>query len=561
MLMRRPARASIEIVVAGAIAASLAAWAKDIGPAEVADQIAAARRQEAAGDAAAAIKSLTELLAAPDGLDPASRARVGADLASLHFKLGDYAEAMALATAAAADAELGGDLSAQSRAEFMVGMVHRSLQQLDDARRAFRASARLARDSGDTNLWVRALNEEGNVLAMTDDLEGALAPKLEALHDLGDEVEPGTRFSLENDTAFVYSLLDRPADALPHFERAWQLGLELGNRRAAAYVACNLAGCLAALGDPASGIPWAERGLAIAVADGLLPAEEHARAVLGELLAGTGDPAAAVVQLHRAYELRKRILGEDSARRIAELGSRHEAERREAEIELLRRDAEIRELELLQARNQRRLMVGALVALAAFVAVLAAAYRFKVRANAEIRAANLELDASRRRVEELSRTDALTGLANRRSLEERLADEARRYERSGRSFAVVLADIDLFKEVNDRFGHEAGDEVLSVVARRLRAGVRAIDLAGRWGGEEFLIVLPDTEIAGARELAEKLRRCVADQPVPLRDTELSVTLTLGLATHAGATVEGTIRRADAALYRGKHDGRNRVTVG
>ena len=561
MLIRRPARPPIEIVVAVAIALSLPLWADGIGPAEVAERIAAANRQEAAGDPSAAVLALTELLRDPDGLDPASRARVGVDLAALHFNLGYYAEAMVSATAAAADAELGGDRSAQGHAEFMVGMVHRSLQQLDDARRAFRASARLARDTGDTDLWVRALNEEGNVLAMTDDLEGALQRKLEALRDLGDGVSPATRFSLENDTAFVYSLLGRPGDALPHFERAWQLGLELDNRRAAAFVACNLAGCLAELGDPAGGIAWAERGLAIAVADGLLPAEEHASAVLGQLLAGTGDSAAAVVHLHRAYELHKLILSEDSARRIAELGSRHEAERREAEIELLRRDAEIRELELERARDLRRLMVGAMVALAAFVAVLAAAYRFKVRANAEIRAANMELDASRRRVEELSRTDALTGLANRRSLEERLAEEARRYERSGRSFAVVLADIDLFKEVNDRFGHEAGDEDLSVVAGRLRAGVRAVDLAGRWGGEEFLIVLPDTDIAGARELAEKLRRCVADQPVPLRDSELSVTLTLGLATHAGATVEDTIRRADAALYRGKHDGRNRVVAG
>jgi diguanylate cyclase (GGDEF)-like protein len=209
----------------------------------------------------------------------------------------------------------------------------------------------------------------------------------------------------------------------------------------------------------------------------------------------------------------------------------------------------------------RRLLVSAMAALVAFLAVLGVAYRIKATANAAISTANQDLETARRRVEELSRTDALTHLANRRALEERLTDEALRSKRSGRGFAVVLADIDRFKDVNDRFGHNAGDRVLRELAKRLHEGVRTIDLAGRWGGEEFLVVLPCTDLEGARELAEKLRRTAGATPVTVDEDEISLTLTLGVAVHQHGSFEETVRRADAALYRGKRAGRDRVVVG
>jgi diguanylate cyclase (GGDEF)-like protein len=525
-----------------------------------AGRLAAARQLEAEGRSEAAADLLLDLLDDPDGLDPPARAAAQVDLARLRLVLGDYTAAMEAAAAAAAEAEGIGDRSAQSSAEFIVGMVHRHLNQLDEAAGAFRASARLALDVGDTDQYLRAANEESNVLVMTGNLEGALDRKLEAIRDAGDGAGPGVLASLENDLAFVYSMLDRHAEAFPHFERAWQLNLELGLRREAALIACNLAGNVAALGDLPGAVSWAERGLAIAEADGLLPAQEEAHLMLGEILAAAGDASAAVPHLRQAYELRERTLTEESARRIAELGSRHESERREAEIALLRRDAEIRGLELDRARSVRRLLVGGVVALVAFLAVLAAAYRIKVRANSEIRAANREIEAARRRVEELSRTDALTGLANRRALEERLADEALRSERSKRAFTVVLADIDRFKQVNDGLGHGVGDGVLRELAARLHAGVRSLDLAGRWGGEEFLLVLPDTGAEGALELVEKLRRTISGRAVEVAGQEIPVRLTFGVAEHRGGSIEDTVRRADEALYRGKREGRDRVVV-
>jgi diguanylate cyclase (GGDEF)-like protein len=555
-------RHSVLVAVAAAIAGGAAAVAAAAAPSVLANErLEAARLQEADGQVRAAADTLVDLLATADDLDPASRATIGAHIARLFLTLGDFATAMEAATTAAADAELADDRSAQAYAEFMVGMVHRNLNQFEAAKNAFRASARLALDAGDTEQYLRATNEESNALVRGDDLEGALEKKLEALRAAGEGTDPAIIASLENDIAFVYSLLDRHAEAFPHFERAWELNLELDHRRDAAIIACNLAGNLAALGDFDRAMEWAERGLAIADVDDLLPVQELAHATLGALLSETGDAAQAVPHLQEAYDLRGRTLNEDSARRIAELGSRHEAERREAEIALLRRDADIRELELDHARTLRRLLVGGMAALVAFLAVLAAAYRIKARANAEISAANRNLETARRRVEELSRTDALTGLANRRALEERLAAEARRSERSRRGFAVVLADIDRFKDVNDSFGHDPGDEVLRELAKRLRAGVRAVDLAGRWGGDEFLVILPDTDADGGRELAEKLRQAIGGRPVTVSVGAIPVTVTFGVAVHHHGSFEETIRRADEALYRGKRAGRDRVAVG
>ncbi|HSL17723.1 MAG TPA: diguanylate cyclase [Methylomirabilota bacterium] len=270
-------RSPVLISIAAVVACAAAAVPAQAAPAAAGERLAAAQRLEAEGDIAGAADTLDEILSTGGALDPATRSAVGSEIARLRLVLGDYTAAMEAATAAAADAELAGNRSAQGRAEFLVGMVHRLLQQLDEAGRAFRASARLARDTGDTDLYLQAVNEEG-------------------------------------------------------------------------------------------------------------------------------------------------------------------------------------------------------------------------------------------------------------------------------------------KEVNDRFGHDAGDEVLRDLAGRLRDGVRAVDLAGRWGGEEFLLVLPDTDDAGAAELAEKLRRAVAARPLTVGDLELALTLTFGVAAHEGGPVEDTVRRADEALYRGKRAGRDRVSV-
>jgi diguanylate cyclase (GGDEF)-like protein len=163
-------------------------------------------------------------------------------------------------------------------------------------------------------------------------------------------------------------------------------------------------------------------------------------------------------------------------------------------------------------------------------------------------------------VQENSVRDALTGCFNRRHSLEVLDSELRRARRSHGAFSLVMLDLDHFKRINDRFGHLCGDAVLAHVGQRMNAVLRGSDTKCRYGGEEFLVVLPDTPLAGARRVAELLRKDLEQHPVRWNAQTLVVTASFGIAeiTTADDTTNAIIARADGALYRAKQDGRNCV---
>jgi diguanylate cyclase (GGDEF)-like protein len=162
-----------------------------------------------------------------------------------------------------------------------------------------------------------------------------------------------------------------------------------------------------------------------------------------------------------------------------------------------------------------------------------------------------------------ARTDGLTGLYNRRELDRTLADELQRAERHGQPVALVLIDVDHFKRFNDSHGHLGGDDALRAVAATLRANVRAVDRACRFGGEEFAVVLPASDAEAARVTAERIRAGIAGLAIELTGGETPrVTVSLGVAAYPGdgTTPEDLLGSADAALYQSKAQGRDRVTV-
>jgi diguanylate cyclase len=155
--------------------------------------------------------------------------------------------------------------------------------------------------------------------------------------------------------------------------------------------------------------------------------------------------------------------------------------------------------------------------------------------------------------------DALTGLLNRRAFLETAEKSLIRARRLGLPFAVVLGDIDFFKQVNDNHGHATGDFVLREVSTLIQNMAREYDLVYRWGGEEFLIVLPDTSLDEAAAVAERIRQQFAEKPLTVENLVLDITLTLGVAQLQGfESSEGIIHRADQALYLGKRNGRDQV---
>jgi two-component system cell cycle response regulator len=165
---------------------------------------------------------------------------------------------------------------------------------------------------------------------------------------------------------------------------------------------------------------------------------------------------------------------------------------------------------------------------------------------------------------EMAIIDGLTGLYNRRYMESHLTALVEQAAARGKSLTVLMLDIDYFKAINDSHGHDAGDDVLREFASRVRKSIRGIDLACRYGGEEFVILMPETDMAVATIVAERLRRRIASEPFAIQQGAgmVQATISIGIATFAAAddTIASILKRADQALYRAKRDGRNRVVA-
>ena len=164
---------------------------------------------------------------------------------------------------------------------------------------------------------------------------------------------------------------------------------------------------------------------------------------------------------------------------------------------------------------------------------------------------------------EQAETDSLTGLNNRRVIMQKASLELERSQRGEHPLSLLMVDIDHFKKINDTYGHSSGDAVLAWLGKITKAQCRRVDTLGRIGGEEFLIILPDTKPSGAISVAERIRRIISATPVKLNDkTEVSITVSIGMSTNIWMTREPTLqsmlKQADKALYQAKNQGRNRL---
>ncbi|MTI64541.1 diguanylate cyclase [Methylophaga sp.] len=174
-----------------------------------------------------------------------------------------------------------------------------------------------------------------------------------------------------------------------------------------------------------------------------------------------------------------------------------------------------------------------------------------------VKRTNRQLQLANRQLEHVSRRDHLTGMPNRLYLQEAFESELERYHRYGHVFSLLILDIDHFKRINDAFGHVVGDEILKRISDLLTQNLRGADIAGRWGGEEFLILCPETDLQGAWRLAEQLRTLIGQTDFGI--DKMSITASLGVTDFRDdEMIEDCIKRADQALYRAKHRGRNQT---
>ena len=276
------------------------------------------------------------------------------------------------------------------------------------------------------------------------------------------------------------------------------------------------------------------RALRIARETGSNALRYRSHLALAELHERRGRPGSALRHYRLYDQWKDKVIGGEADRRLTSILIRAEAVQAEREAELHR----LRHVELAEVVKR-----------------LEEADVEKARLVAELRMRATEL-------ERMAREDALTGVSNRRHLAERLEIEFLRARRFERDLTAVMVDADRFKDVNDRFSHAAGDEVLRRLARIIADNCRVVDAVGRWGGEEFLILLVETPPSGAPGACEKIRSAVEDHSWDEVAAGLRVTVSLGYAvlTSDMDTPEELLHAADAALYRAKDAGRNRVSA-
>jgi diguanylate cyclase len=180
----------------------------------------------------------------------------------------------------------------------------------------------------------------------------------------------------------------------------------------------------------------------------------------------------------------------------------------------------------------------------------------------EVAINRLQLQEANAKLHQISRTDGLTGLLNRKAWEQALRREFKRFQRYQHACSLILFDIDHFKEVNDTYGHTAGDQVIRRTAAMLLEGLRDSDVAGRYGGEEFAVILADTDAAGAKVVAERLRTKIEAASVPYEQHVINYTISLGIAELSEKISDPTmwIDTADRGLYNAKRSGRNLAVI-
>ncbi len=532
---------------------------------------------------------------------PAEEARLHGAVASNLIILGRNPEAVERFGRAIAR---GGDhLTALDRATLHrgKGLAHYDAGDFDLAVQHYVASLRASEEAGDV---VEAAKTAGNIgilyntLGQLDDSEAYLERALEGF--TASDFKPGIAGTLINLGSLAAkraldakAIGDEPAERAfneqlrDYNQQAMDLFAELGNRRGVAYAASNVGLAHDRLGEPAVALPFHERSLAVrrevgdvhgtinslvSMAAALTAlrrfddAETHlqeARELLPEgnptLHLSVAEPAVQVAEARGDYQealrrqrevaqIRSEIAASDLRARVAEIQTRFDSEQLQRQVvELEHEQALVTERFRLQ--QQRTLAAAAIsLLLLALIITLFMRYRLKVRSQLAL--------------EQAARTDELTGLSNRRDMRERIAYEIQRTRRNTRPFSVALIDIDNFKAVNDTFGHEAGDGVLNEVVSRIQSQHRRQDTLARWGGDELLLLLPETDEAGALELSNKIAASFSSAPIAHGGHEHAITLSIGVAQYwPGMDLDECLRCADAALYRSKEQGRNRVEAG
>jgi diguanylate cyclase (GGDEF)-like protein len=507
------------------------------------------------------------------------------------FNKGEHAEAIAALEPLARDAEQLGMIQLRLRLGNTIAAAYSNLDDKEGAISWVEASLERAREAG----WPVGIGEALAFLGNFYREAGQFARALETLTEARNVLQAAPRsrgYALACCyLAHVHLAAGAPSLAVERAAEAEDVAMSISATPIAVDMLTVAARATARMGDPNAAVALVQRALAIAREQKLGVWEVDALRALAELYSEHRLPPPDGVQpseaplhfLRQAQEVVRDLTGHAEGVAISrELARAHEvagdfvqalAAERAALTALISEDAQRISNRLLavEARHQtekQRMEVAHQRRLAASEAARAEAL---ARAYDELEYTNRELRAAQAELERLANTDVLTGIANRRHFLAFARNELERALRYGRPVGFVMTDIDKFKSINDTLGHPCGDQVIISAARVLDAGRRSVDGIGRFGGEEFALLLPETDLATALAAAERLRASIERHAIEWEGKRVPITMSFGVAvvdaqqiisehrSDVSQALDALIQRADAALYVAKTSGRNRVS--
>ncbi len=442
----------------------------------------------------------------------------------IYFHLGDYSTAMEWALQGLQHSQERNLPNTEATAFDLIANIHATVNEFPQALRAHQAALHIARTINHKPLEAKNLNNIAMTQVAMGDFETALETSLNCL-SMFQELNSILDIANCYDTmAQIYLGMGDYLQAETNLLKGLQIIEPIENQVLNTYLLKSLGRVYLAQDDLPKAIDQLEKALAIAQKNGYRGEQAECHQLLAAVHERQSDHLRALQHFKLFYEINKEIAGDAATKRLAILNVTHAVENAKHDAEIYR----LRNIELQSEIDERKRIQGVL--------------------------------------EELATRDPLTSLFNRRYFLEKSEQEFERAIRYHHPMAVIMLDLDHFKQVNDTYGHPVGDQVLAMVAKRLKEFMRIVDIAGRMGGEEFAMVLPETGLSGASQAAARLCDLFSSEAFVIKTYTIRVTASIGVTCFVPAegsdppAFDTLLQQADQALYMAKNAGRSQVQV-